>query len=300
MYEFFGCNRSMILLLSIFLICQIPVSCEEFKTTWHVKTSPHFEIYHESNWTPAIITLELEKIYTKMRLNTAMFAPWITKEKIKVYIYASRETYLSGEFRPPEWSNGLAFFKKKTVVTFDPNNIDKLREVIVHEITHLCLESFFGEVLKYPPLWLNEGLAVYMGDLTYSCLGPWSIALKYIPKKRFFEFEEFFKLDLKHIDSQQKAGLWYLQAFGIVSFLYQTNTRLQFRNFCNLIRNGWSVKNALWEVYKYRNIEDFQNKWIEWHKNYVKKHNIKSENDFFSASFNFTPVQFSSFSLKKF
>jgi hypothetical protein len=287
-------------LFSVFLMCQTHLSCEEIQTKWHVKTSPHFEIYHESNWTPTIITLELEKIYTKMRLNMAMFAPWVVKEKVKVYIYQNQKTYSSGEFHPPKWSNGMAFVKKKTVVTFDPGNIDKLREVIVHEITHLCFESFFGEVLKYPPLWLNEGLAVYMGDLTYPRAGVWSIALKYIPRERLFRFEKFFTFNLKNIDSKQKVGDWYLQAFGIVSFFYQTKTRLQFKNFCNLIRDGRSIEKALWEVYKYPNIKEFESAWLGWHKNYNEKQNIQSGRDFPSASFNFTPIQFSSFNFKKF
>lgn len=288
------------LVLLLLLTCQTDLDCKEVKTKWHVKTSPHFEIYHESNWTPTIITLELEKFYTKMRLNMAMFAPWMVKEKIKVYIYQNQKTYLSGEFHPPKWSNGLANVKKKTVVTYDPDNIDKLREVIFHEMTHLFFESFFAEVLKIPPVWLNEGLAVYMGDSTYPRAGPWSISLKYIPKERFFKFEKFFKVDLRDIDSPQKISDWYIQAFGIISFLYQTNTRLQFKNFCNLIRDGKSVKNALWQVYKYRNIEEFERKWIEWHKNYMKDRNIKSRDDFSSASFDFTPIQFSSFNFKKF
>ncbi|MDP2865802.1 MAG: hypothetical protein Q8O90_06140, partial [Elusimicrobiota bacterium] len=77
--------------------------------SWHLKSSPHFEIMHESVWSPGSISLELEKIYSSMRLKMAMFAPWMVKEKARIYIYASQGSYVNGEFNPPPWSKGLAY-----------------------------------------------------------------------------------------------------------------------------------------------------------------------------------------------
>ncbi len=150
--------------------------------SWHLKSAPHFEIYHESSWSPNSVTLELERLYGKLRLNVSMFAPWMMKEKTRIYIYRNQETYLKGEFTPPKWSKGLAYFSKKTIVVYDTGDTVKLLAVIAHELTHLYFESFYGEHIKYPPQWLNEGLAVMMEDLSYSVDSPWSQGLKFVPK----------------------------------------------------------------------------------------------------------------------
>lgn len=263
---------------------------------WHIKKSPHFIVYHESAWSPDSIVIELEKIYNIMKIDISMFSPWMMKEKGKVYIYSSRETYLNGKFDPPKWSKGLAFSKKKTIVVYDTGDIPKLKAVIAHELTHLYFEYFFGEKFKYPPQWLNEGLAVLMEDKSYG-EGPWGNALKYIPKERYLKFAGFFDLELSQLQDKQSIGDWYLQSFGIIKYLFNPRKRIQFKNFCDLIRDGKNIQTALWTAYRIKNLRHFEDLWFKWVDGYGRK---KKPSNFPSASFKFEPIKISSPKFKQF
>ncbi|MCX5786340.1 MAG: hypothetical protein NTX59_11695 [Elusimicrobia bacterium] len=265
------------------------------RTAWHLKSSPHFDVYHESSWSPAAIGLELERMYSSMRLNMAMFAPWMVREKTKIYIYSGQKSFLVGEFDPPKWSKGLAFFGKKTVVVYDTGDMVKLKAVIAHELTHLYFESYFGEKLTYPPEWLNEGLAVFMEDNAYPEAGPWGQALPYLPKERLIEFDRFFTVKIEDLPSERQIGDWYLQSYGIVAYLYKPQQRLQFKNFCALLRKGGKVDAALWEIYRVKDPIELEGKWLAWAGNSGQKQNSGFSGAQPSASFNFKPMQFSSF-----
>jgi len=269
-------------------------------SSWHVKTSPHFEIMHESVWSPGSVSLELEKIFASMRLNMSMFAPWMVKEKSKIYIYASQESYVNGEFNPPRWSKGLAYASKKTVVVYDTGDIGKLKAVIAHELSHLYFEGYFSEKLKYPPTWLNEGLAVYLEESVFPEGGPWGKALAYFPPERQSPFPGFFDLKIDDLKSDAKIADWYLQAYGTVLYLYRPHTRVQFKAFCEALRSGEKVEDALWKGYRVREGADFGRKWSAWLDDYSKPDLKGAASGARSASFDFKPIQFSSYSFTNF
>lgn len=268
--------------------------------SWHLKASPHFEILHESAWSPGSISLELEKIYSSLRLKMAMFAPWMVKEKARIYIYASQGSYANGEFNPPPWSKGLAYASKKTVVVYDAGDIVKLKAVIAHELSHLYFEGYFGEKLKYPPQWLNEGLAVYLEESVFPEGGPWGRALAYFPPERQAAFPGFFDLKIDQLKSEAGIADWYLQAYGTVLYLYRPHTRVQFKAFCDALRSGEKLQDALWKGYRIREGRDFGNKWSAWLDAYSQPQINGRPPGSRSASFDFKPVQFSSFSFTNF
>ncbi|HAF94756.1 MAG: hypothetical protein A2X34_03230 [Elusimicrobia bacterium GWC2_51_8] len=270
------------------------------QVSWHLKSSPHFEVYHESNLSPSAVSLELERMYSSMRLNLAMFAPWMVREKTKIYIYSGRKSYIAGEFTPPKWSKGLALFDKKTVVVYDTGDMAKLKAVLAHELTHLYFESYFGEKLTYPPQWLNEGLAVFMEDNSYPKAGPWGQALPYLPKERLIKFDKFFSIKVVDLTSERQISDWYLQSYGIVAYLFRPRQRLQLKNFCALLRKGEKLKTALWETYRIQNTVELEGRWLLWAGSYNSEQNGGFSTAPASAGFNFQPAQFSSFPFTSF
>ncbi|GAB4031960.1 MAG: hypothetical protein Fur0012_09910 [Elusimicrobiota bacterium] len=246
------------------LILLLLISCSSWSTEWKSKSSPNFNLYYEGKWTPDSIMIELEKIFAKMRLNVAMFAPWMTKHKTNIYIYADQNSYLKGEFSPPTWSKGLAFYDKKAVVVYDIGDLEKLKATIAHELTHLYFESYFSEKLKSPPQWLNEGLAVYMEDMSYDKEGPWKRALKYTMPEKYLRFDVFFKTSIEELDSAEKISNWYLQAYGIVTYLYRPTKRLAFKNFCELVREKYDFQKNIWEAYRFNTASDMELEWKKW------------------------------------
>lgn len=269
-------------------------------TPWHLKSSPHFEIYHESSWSPASISLEMEKMYASMRMSMAMFAPWMVKEKAKIYIYSSQASYLNGEFAPPRWSKGLAYFSKKTIVVYDTGDMQKLKAVIAHELSHLYFEGYFGEKLKYPPQWLNEGLAVQLEESVFPEGGAWSLALAYFPEARRLPFDRFFGLRVEDVESETGIADWYLQAYGTVLYLYRPGKRLQFKGFCEALRAGRGLDEALWEFYRIGGAAQFSRHWSAWQTAYARDEKAGPARSRRSASFNFKPVQLSTFSFTNF
>ncbi len=259
---------------------------------WNIKESPHFEVLHESAWSPNSIVLELEKMFSAMRLNMAMFAPWMAAEKSKIYIYGSRSSYLAGEFAPPKWSKGLAYPDRKIVVVYDTGDIVKLKAVLAHELSHLYFEGYFAEKFKYPPQWLNEGLAVYLEDIVFTEGGLWRRALPYFNAERRLPFDDFFGIKLESLKTDARISDWYLQSFGVVSYLYRPHTRLQFKNFCEALRGGDAVETALWKNYRISGGKDFSLKWETWLAGYARPAGSQGQA---SSAFVFKPVTMSSF-----
>lgn len=273
--------------LPLFFLCA-PAAAASRADTWRLKPSPHFAIYHESSWPPQSVALDLEALYGRLRLDFAMFAPWMTREKTKIYIYRSQKSYLAGEFNPPKWSKGLAYFNTKTVVVYDSGDKAKLRGTLAHELSHLYFESFYGEKLKNPPQWLNEGLAVMMEDAANSREGPWSASLKYFPQDKIIPLTSFFSVRLDQLQSDTEIGYWYMQAFGVTRYLFRPNTRIKFKQFCTVLRDGGKLEPTLWRVYRVRDLREFDRTWREWVRNYgaEKKSGFSFEEAFPSASFN--------------
>ena len=295
-----GPVRLFYLLVFPVLIFSLPVTAPAAPARWHLKTSPHFEIYHEAAWAPQSISLELERLYGKLRLGVSMFAPWMTREKTKIYIYATRDSYLSGEFKPPPWSKGLAYFSKRTVVVFDPGDMEKLRAVTAHELAHLYFESYYGEYLKYPPRWLNEGLAVMMEDLSYDEEGPWSRALAYAITENFQPLDDFFRTEPERLRSAERISYWYLQAFSAVSYLYRPSKRLLFGNFCAALRKGGEMNSALWKFYRLNGPVSMETAWRGWVEAYGEKERQGFPPDRRSDEFIFKPVQLTRFKFVNF
>lgn len=291
---------ALICLFSVLPASGAPPAAAPTGPDWHVKVSPHFEILHESAWSPASISLEMEKMYASMRLSMAMFAPWMVKEKSKIYIYSSQESYLNGEFQPPRWSKGLAYASKKTIVVYDTGDPGKLKAVIAHELAHLYFEGYFAEKLKYPPQWLNEGLAVYMEESVFPEGGPWGQALAYFPAARRVSFDKFFDLKIDALGSDAEISDWYLQSYGTVLYLYRPNMRLQFKGLCEALRSGDKLADALWKVYRVRGEGDFSAKWTAWLDAYSREDQGWPGSSRRSASFNFKPVQITSFTFTNF
>ncbi|MFH1618732.1 MAG: hypothetical protein ABIG11_02405 [bacterium] len=234
---------------------------------WLVKSSSHFKIHHQSAWAPSGLTLELEKIHGRMRAHMAMFAPWMAVEKVGIYVYSSRRRYLAGEFSPPQWSKGIANYRKKLIAVYDTGDRGKLTAVITHELAHLFFESFYGEASAVPPPWLSEGLAVMMEDAASGrkADSPWSSALKSWSPKRIIPLDVFFNSRVEESFSKQQVENWYLQAYGMVKYLYAKHgMRLSFIKFCRVLRDGEQPEKALSEVYKVRSLRDLEKEWTAW------------------------------------
>ncbi|MBI5201920.1 MAG: hypothetical protein HY925_10070 [Elusimicrobia bacterium] len=237
---------------------------------WHETLSPHFEIRHEAGFLPPGFVIGLEKIHNRLRMDLSMFSPWMAKERVKLAFYADRKSYLGGEYKPPAWSNGIAFHKEKTVAVYDQPNRKKLLEIISHETTHLFFEGYWWESGKGPPQWLNEGLAMMeeTEDPAVPEKSEWFQTMALLDPEKTIPFEKFVEVkptqDLNREQDKDAVSLWYVQAFSVVHFLYREHSRQQFRNFCNLLREGKPLEAAVWTAYRYAGVPELDRSWKAW------------------------------------
>lgn len=254
------------------LLAAVPLSWGVQKErAWRTTISPHFEVYHEEAFLPPAFIINLERIHSRLRMDLAMFSPWMAKERLKLYLYKDHASYLAGEFSPPAWSNGVAQFDRKAVAVHDQPSRRKLLQVIGHETTHLLFESYWREQGKSPPGWLEEGLAMLEEDdpREYS---QWLEAMVLMPREKMASMAEFLELSLsKDLPAKTSVSQWYVQSYSLVRFLYRSHSRLQFKTFCSLLREGKPVQEALWLVYRYGSLRKFETAWHRWLQDPVHK-----------------------------
>lgn len=220
----------------------------------------------------------IERVHSRLRMDLGMFSPWMSKEKINLFVYDDHDSYLSGSFAPPKWSNGLAVYDRRAVVMPTMKDPRKMVSVMAHETTHLLFDSYWREANREPPSWINEGLA--MLEEAESPDRPetsvWYQQMAAMDPKTFPALEAFFGVtptkDLH--DNQAAVGTWYVQAYAVTHFLLRKHSRLQFKSLCAALREGKPVADALWLTYRYRRVSDLEKKWQMWLTDPIHKRRV--------------------------
>lgn len=242
------------------------------QTTWHRLETKHFYIFVEGKWNMSYISMELEKIYSIMRMNLNELILGEGK-KVSIYIFENQEGYIKSEFKPSKWSEGMCLVDKNIVATYyqKEKGLEKLIEIIAHELTHLYLRNFFKGREVYIPSWLDEGLSVYIQSLYEKGNEGWTRYLKETDVERFMKIKEFFSIDPDKLQNQDEIMLWYLQSYSLVRFLYTSYNKKSFLKFLKDIKDGFSIEDSLRRNYKIPDIKMLEERWKEWMKKYQKK-----------------------------
>ena len=261
------CYASPMRALGLLLACCSFAGAFGRNWDWHTSLSPHFQVYHEKAFTPGGFSMALEKIHSRLRFDLSMFSPWMGKERLKLYLYQDRETYARGEFKPPYWSNGISMYEKRTVAVYDQADRRKLNEVIAHETTHLLFESYWGEVGRRPPSWLNEGLAmVEEADPQHPEESDWFRSMVRLPQVGYLPLPKLVEIvPTLHLKNDSDAvATWYVESYSLVYFLLRGHSRLQFKNFCAKLRDGTPLEQALWLSFRYKSLDRLEKDWLVW------------------------------------
>ena len=222
-----------------------------------IKTEPHTA--GSGIMTPNL-GMKFETVYQILSKNIS----WMLAGKAQVYVYQNRQSFLRNEPSASSWSG--AFFspdENRIVMYDDPKNTDKMISQFSHELTHLFVENFYNPPGKQftaePPVWLNEGLAVNIEDISSDIKGGvWAsdlitinilseaekkklisriknknkltaqekkeLASKMVSSKTvsFVNFADFVKSDSYDI-AEKKGDVenWYFQAYAMVRFLFR-------------------------------------------------------------------------------
>jgi hypothetical protein len=241
---------------------------------WHKSVLPHFSIFTQSARKPANFDLNMGRIHQQLSFDLSIFSPWMAKDNISVYLYRDPQAYAEGEFHPPAWSNGLALYDKRILLVYrqpgDPKTADKrLMEVIAHESTHLYFESYWAELGKMPPVWLNEGLAMVeeKGSMGRAEASVWYQNMLTLPQKRF-PLDKFFTLapatDLADEKYKPEVLIFYAQSYSLVFYMLHQYPHSSFKIFNDELRGGATVEQAVAKAYHIPTLDKFQSAWMTW------------------------------------
>lgn len=260
---------------------------------WNQSASGNFNIRIEprkTGITTPNLAMKFETIHQILRKNIS----WMMGGKTDVYVYQSRGSFLHNEPVTSTWAGAFFSPDENRIVMYDePNNINRMIQQFSHELTHLFVENFFNPSTRpqklEPPIWLNEGLAVNMEDISIDAKGGvWASDLIVInifsagdrvvaagmrksgekpvikdknilsSKVVFFKpFSDFIRNNSYDIAAQRgDVDNWYFQAYAMVRFLFKPynasypEKRMQFEQFTKLISSFEEKRDASGNIVK--------------------------------------------------
>ena len=204
----------------------------------------NYLIYREQQPVGARIKTLLDDIHGNLMLDLTPFTLVAKPNKILVMLFNNKDSYMSFTKRPA-WSGAASDLQADTMYILEG---DSFYPLTVHELTHLYFDGYFLPSIS--PLWLSEGMAVYMQMYVTHTKPSWvDDGLRNILQGKYIPLEDLMKMeDLSSLSTRQ-AELWYTEAFSIVDYLLNSHSRDEFYRFCNELKAGTPVYQALYRAY---------------------------------------------------
>jgi hypothetical protein len=208
--------------------------------------SSHFILFHEAPYAPVGILNTLEGLHAKLLLDLRPFAPWAGTEKIRVYVYADGDSYVR-KTGIPAWSAAFANVEARSIHCHETED---LQRTLAHELTHLFFTPYFLEQGSMPPSWLNEGLAKAM-EWDYGQAARTGAMNGGVFSRSAMPLSQLTSFDYHHnpSSSPEALGMWYEQSASVTAFLLRRYPQAQFVSFCDEMRHGKGVDEALGSAY---------------------------------------------------
>lgn len=211
--------------------------------------------------TPALKTV-LDTIHGNLMLDLTPFTIVLKPNKILVMLFNQRQSYMQYTHRPA-WSGASSDLQSDSVYVVEEPGFYPLT---VHELTHLYFDGYFLPTIS--PLWLSEGMAVYMQILASRERPSWvNESLQQILKEgQLIPFEEMMAAETLENYSDDAAALWYTQAYSVVDYLLNNRSRDEFYRFCNELKSNSPVYQALYRAYgmPFNKVSVLQNVWLHY------------------------------------
>jgi len=238
-----------------------------FSKEFKEKKSEHFIVYYE----PEVDEYYVDRIISKAELNYRRITEefrlvrdklWLWGNRANIYIAKDKDNYLN-KFKCPDWSGGCVNYRDKIIYTFkEQNNIDY---ILVHELTHIIFREYVGE--NKLPLWLDEGMAMYV---EYKYMGKPSdidiIVKNAIKNKEYIKFADFSKITYFDLINKPKdyVNLFYSQSYSIINYLIDKYSMDNFKQFLYFLKNGYKLEEALKKsFYYFDSLEKLEEFWIK-------------------------------------
>lgn len=190
--------------------------------------------------------------------------PWLWKNRAKIFIAKDKAEY-NNRYHCPQWSNACVDYQGKTIFTY-PQQKD-FSMILSHELTHIIFREYLRK--EQLPLWLDEGVSVYM-ESKYSKKSEDKIFFikQIINKGKYIKLEELTALDYLSLKTKSKTyvDIFYAESFSIVNFLVKKWSRYKLDNFFRFLKDGYSTQEALCKAYNVRTTKEMEKQWIKFYQ----------------------------------
>jgi hypothetical protein len=175
------------------------------------------------------------------------------KRPVYIILPGSDTEYLDlTESNIPEWSGGIAYTALNRIILkpgdyFDP---DQYSETLLHEITHIYLAEMVG--VNRLPLWINEGLAMYMSKKRMS----WQESILVGNSLAAGHIYQLTEIDSLLTFPYIKAKVAYLEAYLAIEYLIKQLGEQKIQRFIMDFKQIESIdqvflKNAGYDFYDF-------------------------------------------------
>lgn len=209
------------------------------------KETRHFYLYVENPIDINEIEKKVELLHGEIMLDLIAFSPWTRDSKVHIYLALTPQKYQELSNRPP-WSGGAANLREKKIYLYKSF---EWFGILAHELTHIYFDSFFGDYDK-SPLWLSEGMAVYIQVTRADAQPNWlKENIEYLKNGSGYRLDDLVKIKSLEDADDKTVKLWYAQSYSIVKFLLKIQNGDNFYQFCKNIKEGNSISSSLFRAY---------------------------------------------------
>jgi len=203
---------------------QLSAQRADWANAWELKTE-HFKL--RSNCPAPIvqeIAVAIERCHGQL---AAIFQPR-KAQPIPLEIYATQEQFMRESMRAgiPVSLGTLGYFyygSESGIRCFYAGSLERTLGVLFHECTHLIIRSAYNE----PPIWSNEGMAVFFEFARVSDTG---LDIRSIPYDRLWHLRDQLKkgeVNLRTLvslrGSSEFSVEYYAQGWGLIHYLLYAN-----------------------------------------------------------------------------
>ncbi len=220
----------------------------------------NYLIYREKDPVTPKVKNVLDTIHGNLMLDLTPFTVVAKPGKILVMLFDQKQSYMDFTKRPA-WSGASSDLRSDSMYVIEKTGFYPLT---VHELTHLYFDQYF--LPKLSPLWLSEGMAVYMQVYASKQQPGYAVRrLKQIlDSGKMMSFDEMMAAETLKDWPTDKAEMWYTEAYALVDYLLNTRSRDEFYKFCTELKNGTPTATALYRAYgmPFNKISTLQNVWF--------------------------------------
>ena len=219
----------------------------------------NYLIYREAHPVTPSIQKVLDNIHGNLMLDLTPFTVVIKPSKILVMLFDAKKSYMDFT-KLPSWSGASSDLRSDSMYVIESNSFYPLS---VHELTHLYFDGYFLPTIS--PLWLSEGMAVYMQVHASKQKPPWiDQGLRAILSGKLIPLETVTQTEDISSYSTEQAGLYYTEAYSVVDYLLNTRSRDEFYKFCTELKNKTPIHQALYRAYgmPFNKVSALENVWL--------------------------------------